>query len=117
MLQFTKRKPGIRETSFSNDKQTVEGNLLLVDQNESELWLKKHRPTTVKDLAMHASRVPLNNHCLILILIATECSALFIFLILIAIEFSALFISLIVIDCSALLCGIASVQSDLLAFH
>lgn len=105
MLQFTKRKPGIRETSFSNEKQTVVGNLLLVDQNESELWLKKHRPTTVKDLAMHASRVPLNNHCLLLILIVTECSASFIFLILIE------------IDCSALLCGTLSVQYDLMACH
>ena len=105
MLQFTKRKPGIRETSFSNEKQTVEGNLLLVDHNESELWLKKHRPTTVKDLAMHSSRVPLNNHCLLLILIATECSASFIFLILIAMDFSAL------------LFDTASVQSDLLECH
>ena len=62
MLQFTKRKPGVRDTSFSNEKQTVDGNLLLVDQDESELWLKKHRPTTVKDLAMHSSRVPINKN-------------------------------------------------------
>ena len=62
MLQFTKRKPGVRDTSFSTDKQTVDGNLFLVDQDESELWLKKHRPTTVKDLAMHSSRVPINNN-------------------------------------------------------
>ena len=71
MLQFTKRKQGLKDSSISSNSEnknekkllvkglsaSVPNDLLLVDQDESELWLNKHRPTSVKDLAMHSSRV------------------------------------------------------------
>ena len=56
MLTFQKKKIG-----GNADESQPKDQCSLIISDQSTLWLSKHRPTTVKDLALHSSRVHICN--------------------------------------------------------
>ena len=57
MLSFTMKRDEKKKVADHIDPRSVEGKMKCIDGNNDDLWLKKHRPTTTKELAMHATRV------------------------------------------------------------
>jgi hypothetical protein len=52
MLTFQKKNTGGKADEVQRKDQSP-----LISSEQSTLWLSKHKPTTVKDLALHSSRV------------------------------------------------------------
>lgn len=55
MLTFTKKKTGSKE--LPEERKLSRDNSSLASSDQSDLWLKKHSPTAVNELAMHHARV------------------------------------------------------------